>query len=151
MRLVFMGTPSFVVPVLGALADSRDVSVVGVFTPPDRPRGRGRSPEMPPVKAGALDRGLEVYQPASLRTFRVHAELKSLEPDVIVVAAYGKILPPQVLATPRRGCLNQYVPHRRRLRGPRDHGPAAGGGGRLAKRGVSAAAAHDVNRFDPAP
>ena len=118
MRLVFMGTPSFVVPVLGALANAQDVSVVGVFTPPDRPRGRGRTPEMPPVKANALDRGLEVYQPVSLRSARVQAELSSLQPDVIVVAAYGKILPPQVLGTPRRGCLNLHPSLLPRHRGP---------------------------------
>ncbi len=118
MRLVFMGTPSFVVPVLGALADARDVSVVGVFTPPDRPRRRGRSPEMPPVKAHALDRGLEVYQPVSLRPARVQAELRFLQPDVIVVAAYGKILPPQVLETPPYGCLNLHPSLLPRHRGP---------------------------------
>lgn len=118
MRLVFMGTPSFVVPVLDALANAQDVSVVGVFTPPDRPRGRGRSPEMPPVKANALDRGLEVYQPVSLRSARVQAELTSLQPDIIVVAAYGKILPPQVLGTPRHGCLNLHPSLLPRHRGP---------------------------------
>ena len=118
MRLVFMGTPSFLVPVLGALANDQDVSVVGVFTPPDRPRGRGRSSEMPPVKSYALDLGLEVYQPNSLSSAQVQGELSSLQPDVIVVAAYGKILPPQVLGTPRYGCLNLHPSLLPRHRGP---------------------------------
>ena len=75
MRLVFMGTPTFVVPVLEGLIAAEDVQVVGVYTPPDRPRGRGRSPEMPPVKARALDLGLSVYQPDSLRSQQVQVEL----------------------------------------------------------------------------
>ena len=108
MRLVFMGTPSFVVPVLDGLFTAEGVQVVGVFTPPDRPRGRGRSPDMPPVKARALDLGLSVYQPDSLRSRQAQTELAELQTDVIVVAAYGKLLPPQVLEAPHRGCLNLH-------------------------------------------
>jgi len=78
MRLVFMGTPSAVVPVLEGLVAVEDIQVVGVFTPPDRPRGRGRTPEMPPVKARALDLGLRVYQPDSLRSPQVQSELAEL-------------------------------------------------------------------------
>ncbi|HZA22095.1 MAG TPA: formyltransferase family protein, partial [Dehalococcoidia bacterium] len=92
MRVIFMGTPDFVVPVLDALVDSQDAEVVGVYTPPDRPRGRGRSPEMPPVKARALSLELPVHQTASLRSARVQEELASRQPDVIVVAAYGRLL-----------------------------------------------------------
>lgn len=118
MRLVFMGTPAFVTPVLDALAHAPDVRVVGVYTPPDRPRGRGRSPEMPPVKAYALERGLSVYQPASLRSERSQQELAGLRPDVVVVAAYGKILPPPALNTPPHGCLNLHPSLLPRYRGP---------------------------------
>jgi methionyl-tRNA formyltransferase len=108
MRLAFMGTPDFVIPVLEALVQAREVQVVGVYTPPDRPRGRGRSPEMPPVKSYALKQGLPVYQPATLRSARVQGELTALQPDVIVVAAYGKFLPAPVLDTPPHGCLNLH-------------------------------------------
>jgi methionyl-tRNA formyltransferase len=118
MRVVFMGTPNFVVPVLDALVDSQDAEVVGVYTPPDRPRGRGRSPEMTPVKARALSLGLSVYQPGTLRSAQVHEELASLQPDVIVVAAYGRLLPSRVLGLPPHGCLNLHPSLLPRHRGP---------------------------------
>lgn len=118
MRLVFMGTPSFAVPVLDALVSAEDVQVVAVFTMPDRPRGRGRSPEMSPVKTYALERGLEVHQPASLRRERAQQELADLQPEVIVVAAYGNFLPSQVLHAPPHGCLNLHPSLLPRYRGP---------------------------------
>jgi len=118
MRLVFMGTPSFVVPVLDGLFAAENVQVVGVYTPPDRPRGRGRAPEMPPVKARALELGLDVYQPESLRSPDVQTELSSLKADVFVVAAYGRLLPPPVLETPSHGCLNLHPSLLPRHRGP---------------------------------
>lgn len=118
MRLVFMGTPALVVPVLDALAKSPDLQVVGVYTQPDRPRGRGRAPEMPPVKSHAMSLGLAVYQPASLRPARAQAELAALQPEVIVVAAYGLFLPPPVLGTPPHGCLNLHPSLLPRHRGP---------------------------------
>ena len=118
MRLVFMGTPSFAVPVLEGLVAVEDVQVVGVFTPPDRPKGRGRTTGMPPVKARALDLGLSVYQPDSLRSPQVQSELAELRPDVIVVAAYGKFLPPTILETPPHGCLNIHPSLLPRHRGP---------------------------------
>jgi methionyl-tRNA formyltransferase len=118
MRVIFMGTPDFVVPVLDALVDSQDAEVVGVYTPPDRPRGRGRSPEMPPVKARALSLELPVHQTASLRSARVQEELASRQPDVIVVAAYGRLLPSRVLDLPHRGCLNLHPSLLPRYRGP---------------------------------
>ena len=108
MRAVFMGTPAFVTPVLDALHSAPDVSVEAVYVPPDRPRGRGRSPDMPPVKTHALELGLEVMQPDSLRSSKVQSQLESLRPDVIVVAAYGKFLPPRVLSIPPHGCLNLH-------------------------------------------
>ena len=118
MRLVFMGTPSYVIPVLRAMANARDVQVVAVYTPPDRPRGRGRQMEMPPVKGFALECGLPVHQPTSLRPEPVQAELAEHRPDVIVIAAYGKLLPPPVLNTPVHGCLNLHPSLLPRYRGP---------------------------------
>ena len=113
-----MGTPAFAIPVLDALLSSCAVSVEAVYTPPDRPRGRGRQPDMPPVKAHALEHGLKVCQPASLRPPEVGAELESIAPDVIVVAAYGRFLPASVLAIPRHGCLNLHPSLLPKYRGP---------------------------------
>ncbi len=118
MRLVFMGTPAYVAPVLEALTAARGVEVAAVYTPPDRPAGRGRPLEPPPVKGFALARGLPVYQPASLRPEEVQSELSELRPDVVVVAAYGKLLPPPVLDTPAHGCLNLHPSLLPRYRGP---------------------------------
>ena len=118
MRLVFMGTPAFAVPVLQALATAPDVQIVGVYTPPDRPRGRGRPTEMPPVKSHAVAQGLPVFQPTTLRSEQAQQELAGLEPDVIVVAAYGNLLPAQVLDTPAHGCLNIHPSLLPRYRGP---------------------------------
>ena len=118
MRLVFMGTPDFVVPILEAVVQAPDVQVAGVYTPPDRPRGRGRSPEMPPVKSYALKQGLPVFQPATLRSARAQEELAALQPDVIIVAAYGKFLPVPVLDTPPHGCLNLHPSLLPKYRGP---------------------------------
>ncbi len=118
MRLLFMGTPSYVVPVLQTLAACRDVQIVAAYTQPDRPRGRGRPMETPPVKGFAIDHGLPVYQPSTLRSERVQEELAGLRPDVIVIAAYGKLLPPPVLSTPSHGCLNLHPSLLPRYRGP---------------------------------
>ena len=106
MRVVFMGTPSYAVPVLEVLQLSADLDVVAVVTPPDRPRGRGQSMEFTPVKVAAQEADIPVYQPASLRPSHVQEELASLAADVAVVAAYGKLLPASVLEMPRHGCLN---------------------------------------------
>ena len=97
MRLVFMGTPAFVVPVLEALLAEAEVQVVGVYTQPDRPRGRGRTVELTPVKSAGVNLGLPVFQPVSLRSARAQQELADLRPDVILVTAYGRFLPPEVL------------------------------------------------------
>jgi methionyl-tRNA formyltransferase len=118
MRLVFMGTPAFAVPVLQALTAAPYVQVVGVYTPPDRPRGRGRPTEFPPVKSAAEAQGLRVLQPPTLRSEQAQRELAGLEPDVIVVAAYGKLLPAQVLDTPAHGCLNLHPSLLPMYRGP---------------------------------
>jgi methionyl-tRNA formyltransferase len=118
MRLVFMGTPALVIPVLDGLATNPDLQVVGVYTQPDRPRGRGRPSAEGPVKGHALSLGLPVFQPASLRSARAQAELAALRPDVIVVAAYGLFLPPPVLGAPAHGCLNLHPSLLPRHRGP---------------------------------
>lgn len=104
--LVFMGTPSLAVPLLEGLIDSYEV--VGVVTQPDRRAGRGRKMVAPPVKELALAHHLYVLQPKSLRKPDVINELKGLKPEAIVVAAYGQILPPEVLAIPPWGCLNVH-------------------------------------------
>ena len=118
MRLVFMGTPAFVVPVLDALTKSREVQIAGVFTPPDRREGRGRERARMPVKRYCLEVGLPLHQPASLRSATAQAELASLEPEVIVVAAYGRLLPASVLNTSPHGCLNLHPSLLPRYRGP---------------------------------
>ena len=118
MRLVFMGTPTFAVPVLAGLHALDGTEVVGVYTPPDRPAGRGRRSQSSPVKDFAGEQGLPVFQPASLRPAEVQAGLEELKPDVIVVAAYGKFLPPPVLELPPLGCLNIHPSLLPRHRGP---------------------------------
>ncbi len=118
MRLVFMGTPAFVVPVLEALLAEAEVQVVGVYTQPDRPRGRGRTVELTPVKSAGVNLGLPVFQPVSIRSARAQQELADLRPDVILVAAYGRFLPPEVLDLPPHGCLNLHPSLLPKCRGP---------------------------------
>ncbi len=117
MRAIFMGTPEFAVPSLHALQGLPDVEVVGVVTRRDRPAGRGRALEPPPIKRAALDLNLPVLQPGSLRKPDAQATLRDLAPDVVVVAAFGQILPPEVLALPRHGCLNVHASLLPRFRG----------------------------------
>ncbi|MQL53538.1 methionyl-tRNA formyltransferase [Desulfofundulus thermobenzoicus] len=116
MRVVFMGTPDFAVPALEALIDAGH-HVVGVVTQPDRPVGRGRKLHPPPVKRTALARGLPVYQPRRVREAPFIEQLKGLAPEVIVVAAFGQILPPAVLHLPDRGCINIHASLLPRYRG----------------------------------
>ncbi len=113
-----MGTPFSVVPVLDSLHKMPGVEVVAAVTPPDRPRGRGRQPEPPPVKESAQRLGIPVLQPPTLRKEGAQAELAALSPGVIVVAAYGRLLPPQVLELPPNGCLNLHPSLLPRHRGP---------------------------------
>ncbi|MBE0416520.1 MAG: methionyl-tRNA formyltransferase [Coriobacteriia bacterium] len=115
MRAVLMGTPAFALPSLRALAAAHEV--VKVYTRPDRPSGRGRTPVPPPVKSAALDMGLSVHQPATLRDPEEHDLLAALRPDVVCVAAYGLILPPEILAVPRYGCINVHASLLPRYRG----------------------------------
>lgn len=105
MRIVFMGTPEFSVPALEYLNKS-EYQVIGVYTQPDRPTGRGRKLEESPVKMVALSHGLEVFQPVKLRNPDEVARLAALKPDLILVAAFGQILPQSVLDIPKFGCLN---------------------------------------------
>ena len=106
MRIVFMGTPDFAVVSLRAVAASYDV--VGVYTRPDAVSGRGGTTRPSPVKCAALQLGLEVMQPPTLRDDEVHRRLAALRPDVCVVAAYGAILPRAVLEIPPLGCINVH-------------------------------------------
>jgi len=107
LRIVFMGSPEFAVPALEKLVLDR-YQVVAVFTQPDRPAGRGRALVPPPVKAAALEMGLAIEQPESLKTEGAIAQLSDYKPDVIVVCAYGQILPKAVLDMPRFRCLNVH-------------------------------------------
>ena len=106
------------VPVLQRLHGMPGVQVVSAVTPPDRPRGRGRQPEPPPIKASAEALGIPVLQPPNLRGESIRAELARLAPDVIVVAAYGRFLPTAVLELPPHGCLNLHPSLLPRHRGP---------------------------------
>ena len=105
LRIVFAGTPDFAVPALERLLSS-DHHVVAVYTQPDRPAGRGRKLTPSPVKRLALASDIPVVQPASLRNPQAEAELESLKSDLMVVAAYGLILPQAILDLPRLGCWN---------------------------------------------
>lgn len=107
MKIVFMGTPDFAIPALKALIES-SYTVSAVFTQPDKPKGRGHKFAPPPVKVLAEENGIAVYQPNSLKKdadgyIKI---IKDIDPDIIVVAAYGKILPYEVLNIPRLGCIN---------------------------------------------
>ena len=116
LRIVFAGTPDFSVPPLKALVESAH-EVVGVHTQPDRPSGRGRKLTPSPVKALALEQGIPVYQPTTLKDPEAVAELAGLRPDLMVVVAYGLLLPPQVLEIPRLGCVNIHASILPRWRG----------------------------------
>lgn len=117
MRLIFMGTPQFAVPVLGALAEARapgrlapeGLEIVSVVTRPDKPAGRGQGVVISPVKERALALGLSVWQPGPLRRPENLEALRGLAPDMIVVAAFGQILRREVLDLPRFGCINVHA------------------------------------------
>lgn len=115
-RLVFAGTPDFAARHLKALIDA-DVAPVAAYTQPDRPAGRGKKLTPSPVKTIAADAGIPVLQPDTLRSEDARAELAALEPDLLVVVAYGLILPQAVLDTPRYGCINVHASLLPRWRG----------------------------------
>ena len=116
MRILFAGTPPFAAAALNALADAGH-DIVQVLTQPDRPAGRGMKLTPSAVKQAALARGLPVYQPASLKMPEAQAALREADADVMVVAAYGLILPQAVLDLPRFGCLNIHASLLPRWRG----------------------------------
>ena len=108
MRIVFMGTPDIAVGTLNALIGSHH-EVVGVFTQPDKPVGRKQILTAPPVKVCAENNNIPVFQPSTLKTDEVYEALKQLNPDIIVVVAYGKILPKRILDLPKYGCINGHA------------------------------------------
>jgi methionyl-tRNA formyltransferase len=108
MRIVFMGTPDFSVPVLDALIEAGH-EIAGVVTQPDKPKGRGKAVAMTPVKEKALEHGLSVYQPLKVRTPEFVQVLRELKPDVMVVVAFGQILTKEVLDIPPLGCVNVHA------------------------------------------
>ncbi len=107
MKIVFMGTPDFAIPSLELCFEEHEV--LGVFTQPDRPKGRGKKMAMPPIKIKALEYNLDVYQPESIKTDECFKILSDLKPDCIVVVAYGQILPKRILELPKYGCINVHA------------------------------------------
>ncbi len=116
MRVIFAGTPDFAVPCLAALLES-SAQVVAVYTQPDRPAGRGRRLQASPVKQLALEAGLPVFQPQSLKDEQAQQALSELNADLMVVVAYGLILPVPVLEAPKHGCWNIHASVLPRWRG----------------------------------
>ncbi len=117
MRVVFAGTPAFSVPCLEALLRCEFVEVVAVYTQPDRPAGRGKKLQQSPVKQKALDHDIAVLQPESLQHSVAVARLRELQPDLMVVTAYGLLLPQDVLDVPGLGCVNVHASLLPRWRG----------------------------------
>jgi methionyl-tRNA formyltransferase len=109
MRIVFIGTGEIGVPVLRSLRESDEHGLVGVITQPDKPAGRAQRLEAPPIKAALADGALPILQPARIKSEEAVAEIRALTPDVIVVMAYGQILPRAVLDIPRVACLNLHA------------------------------------------
>lgn len=116
MDIVFMGTPDFAVPTLQTLIDSKH-QVIGVVTQPDKPKGRSGKLAASPVKEKAMEAGIPVFQPEKVRDEAFLHVLRELNPDVIVVVAFGQILPVQVLELPDYGCLNVHASLLPKLRG----------------------------------
>ncbi|MBR0349797.1 MAG: methionyl-tRNA formyltransferase [Clostridia bacterium] len=116
MDIVFMGTPEFAVPCLERLI-SDGHNVKGVFTQPDKPKGRGHKMQFPPVKECAVEAGIPVYQPLKMKDGEAISILESLKPELIIVVAYGKILPKEILDYPKYGCINMHASILPRYRG----------------------------------
>ncbi len=115
MKIIFMGTPDFAVGTLKACIDNHDV--IGVFTQPDKPKGRGKQMSMPPVKEVALEHDIPVFQPEKIKTGDWTSLLKEMNPDCIVVVAYGQILSKEILEIPKYGCINVHASLLPKLRG----------------------------------
>lgn len=107
-RVLFMGTPDFAVPCLKQIIEDK-YTVVGVVTQPDKPKGRGHKMVPPPVKECAIEKEIPVFQPETLKNERFLEELNNLAPDIIIVVAYGKILPEYILNYPKFGCVNVHA------------------------------------------
>ena len=107
MNVVFMGTPEFAVPSLKKLIDN-NYDVCAVFTKPDKPQGRKMIITPPPVKVFAEEHGIDVYQPEKVKSEDTINLIQSLNPDIIIVVAYGKILPKQIIDMPKYGCINVH-------------------------------------------
>ena len=108
MKIVFMGTPDFAVPSLNALLISKK-DVAAVITQPDKPSGRGKKLTPPPVKTVVLNSGIRVLQPERIKDEAFVNTIKEINPDIIVVAAYGKILPKDIIRLPKYGCINVHA------------------------------------------
>lgn len=108
MKVVFMGTPDFAVETLKAVIDAGH-EVAAVVTQPDKPKGRGKELAMPPVKELAVERGLTVYQPLKARDASFISLMREIAPDVIVVVAFGQLLPKEILDIPKYGCVNVHA------------------------------------------
>lgn len=108
MRVIFMGTPDFSVGILEAIVEAGH-EVVLTVTQPDKPKGRGNAVQFPPVKEAALKHDIEVYQPKRVREPECVAYLQKYEPDIIIVAAFGQILPKEILDMPKYGCVNVHA------------------------------------------
>lgn len=109
MRIVFMGTPDFAVGSLAALAECGKYEIVGVVTQPDRPKGRGNKMLMTPVKEYAISKGYDVYQPQKVKNLEFVQILRDMQPDLIVVAAFGQFLSQEILSMPKYGCINVHA------------------------------------------
>lgn len=116
MKIIFMGTPEFSVPCLEALIKSEN-EVVGVFTQPDKPKGRGYEMTPPPVKVCAVENNIPVFQPVSMRDGEALEIINSLNADLIIVVAFGKILPKEILESVKYGCINIHASLLPKLRG----------------------------------
>ena len=116
MRIIFMGTPEFSVPCLEALINSNN-EVVGVFTQPDKPKGRGYEMTPPPVKVCAIENNIPVFQPILMRNGEALEIINSLNADLIIVVAFGKILPKEILESVKYGCINIHASLLPKLRG----------------------------------
>src|SRR5580765_220519 len=117
MRVIFCGTPLFAVPTLKHLLAQTDFQVIGAITQPDRPRGRGQEVSFSPVKETAIGGGIPVHQPEKIRAPEVHELLQKLVPVVIVIIAYGQIIPARLLTIPRLGWINLHASLLPRYRG----------------------------------
>ncbi|MGD0963457.1 MAG: methionyl-tRNA formyltransferase [Candidatus Acidiferrales bacterium] len=108
LRIVFCGTPAFAVPALRELAAQPDFQIAGVITQPDRPRGRGQELSNSPVKTAALEAGIPVYQPERIKLGAAQEYLQTAAPDVVVIIAYGQIIPERLIEIPRLGWINLH-------------------------------------------